>query len=511
MKRALVSVSDKTGVVEFCKSLVECGYEIISTGGTKKALDDEGIKTIGISEITGFPEILHGRVKTLHPNVHGGLLAVRDNVKHQKQIEENKIELIDLVCVNLYPFKKTVEKGCTFEEAIENIDIGGPSMLRSAAKNHKFVTVVTDSDDYDKVIAEIKETGDTLPKTRLDLAAKVFRTTAAYDAMISRYLTKEAECDSPESITLNFDLKQTLRYGENPHQKASLYTGSYTAYSVSHATQLQGKELSYNNIQDANACLNIIKEFSDPTAVGLKHMNPCGVASASDITVAWEKAYNADSTSIYGGIVAFNRPVNKELAIAMRDKKVFLEIIMAPAFDEDALTILAKRKDCRILVIDMTSPFTSNMQALTINGGLLVQDLDEQLYNEADFKVVTDKEPTKEELADLVFAMKVCKHVKSNAILVAKDLTTVGIGAGQMNRVGSAKIAMDWAKKNGYTSMVLASDAFFPFDDTVVLAKEYGVTSLIQPGGSIRDADSIKACNELGMSMVVTNMRHFKH
>lgn len=511
MKRALVSVTDKTGIVEFCKGLEELGYEVISTGGTKKVLDDAGVKTIGISDVTGFPEILGGRVKTLHPNVHGGLLAVRDSKSHQEQMKENNIDYIDLVCVNLYAFRKTVENGCAFEDAIENIDIGGPSMLRSAAKNHKYVTVVTDAADYDLVLNEIKENGDTSYETRLRLAAKVFRTTAQYDSMISQYLTEQTGEENAESMTLNYTLKQSLRYGENPHQKAALYEGSYTSYSIVHAKQLQGKELSYNNIQDANACLNLLKEFDEPTAVGLKHMNPCGVASADTIVEAWDNAYNADSVSIYGGIVAFNRPVTEELAKNIRDKKVFLEIIMAPSYDEKALEILAKKANCRVMEVDMTTPFKDKKQALTVNGGLLYQDLDNDIWNEADLKVVTKKQPTKEEYEDLLFAMKCCKHVKSNAILVAKNKVTAGVGAGQMNRVGSAKIAMDWAKSQGITTMVLASDAFFPFDDTVRLAKEYGVTAIIQPGGSIRDEDSIKACDELGISMVTTGMRHFKH
>lgn len=511
MKRALVSVTDKTGVVDFCKGLVECGYEIISTGGTKKVLDEAGVKTLGISEITGFPEILDGRVKTLHPNVHGGLLAVRDLESHQEQLKENNIEYIDLVCVNLYAFRKTVEKGCEFAEAIENIDIGGPSMLRSAAKNHKYVTVVVDTNDYAKVLEEIKTLGDTTYETRLALAAKVFRTTAQYDSMISHYLTEATNLEFAESLTLNYDLKQTLRYGENPHQNAALYEGPYTSYSIVHARQLQGKELSYNNIQDANACLNIIKEFDEPTAVGLKHMNPCGVASADTIIEAWDNAYNADSVSIYGGIVAFNRPVDEALALNIMDKKVFLEIIMAPSYTDEALEILAKKKNCRVMEVDMSSPFKDKKQALTVNGGLLYQDLDNDIWKEEDLKVVTTKAPTKEEYESLLFAMKVCKHVKSNAILVASGKTTAGIGAGQMNRVGSAKIALDWAKEHGINSLVLASDAFFPFDDTVRLAAQYGVTAIIQPGGSIRDEDSINACNELGIAMVMTGMRHFKH
>ncbi len=511
MKRALVSVTDKSGVVDFCKELEKLDYEIISTGGTKKVLDAAGVKTIGIEDVTGFPEILSGRVKTLHPMVHGGLLAIRDNEEHQKEVAEHNIKYIDLVCVNLYAFRETIERGASFDEAIENIDIGGPSMLRSAAKNHKFVTVVTDKDDYAKVIEEIKANGDTTYETRRALAAKVFRTTAMYDSMISQYLTNECGIAHPEKLTLNYNLKQELRYGENPHQQAALYEGAYTSYSIVHAKQLQGKELSYNNIQDANACLNLLKEFDEPTAIGLKHMNPCGCASASTILEAWDKAYNADSVSIYGGIVAFNREVDEDLAKDIHDKKVFLEIIMAPSYTKEALDVLASKKNCRIMVVDMTSEFKDKNQALTVNGGLLYQNLDNEIYNESDLKVVTKKAPTEDEMKDLLFAMKVVKHVKSNAILVAKNQTTAGIGAGQMNRVGSAHIALEWAKEHNITSMVLSSDAFFPFDDTVRLAAEYGVTAIIQPGGSIRDEDSIKACDELGIAMVTTGMRHFKH
>lgn len=509
MKRALISVSDKTKIIEFAKELESLGYEIISTGGTKKTLDEAKIRTIGISDVTGFPEILDGRVKTLHPKVHGGLLAVRDLKSHQDQLKENEIEYIDLVCVNLYPFKKTIEKGCSFAEAIENIDIGGPSMLRSAAKNHKYVTVVCDAADYDKVIEEIKTNGDTLPETRLALAAKVFRTTAAYDTMISAYLTNVTGNKNPENVTFTYDLKQTLRYGENPHQEASLYEGKYTSYSICHAKQLQGKELSYNNIQDANAGLSIIKEFTEPCVVALKHMNPCGVATSSDIVDAWNKAYAADPVSIYGGIVAINRNVTKALANAMR--KVFLEIIMAPSYDEDALEVLSKKTNCRVMTVDMSSEFIDRKQILSINGGLLIQDLDNLVYNENELEIVTKKKPTNEEYQDMIFAMKVCKHVKSNAIVVAKNCTSIGVGAGQMNRVGSAKLAMEWAKEYGYTSMVLASDAYFPFADSIEQAKAFGVTAIIQPGGSIRDEEVIAACDEAGIAMVFTKMRHFKH
>ncbi len=511
MRRALISVSDKNGVVEFAKELVNLDYEIISTGGTKKVLDEANIKTISIEDVTGFPEILDGRVKTLHPFVHGGLLARRDLKEHMDTLKEHNIHTIDLVCVNLYPFKKTVEKGCDLAEAIENIDIGGPSMLRSAAKNYQSVTVICDNSDFAHVIDEIKEFGDTTLKTREKLAAKVFRTTANYDTMISSYLSKLNDEEFNETLSLTYELKQSLRYGENPHQQAALYKGPYTSYSIVHARQIQGKELSYNNIQDANACLNLLKEFSEPTAIGLKHMNPCGVGSSNTILEAWDKCYNADSVSIYGGIVAFNREVDDELAKDIMKKKVFLEIIMAPSYTSEALERLSKKTNCRIMEVDMTSSFNDKHMALTVNGGLLYQNLDNSLYKDEDLKVVTKKVPTKEEMEDLIFAMKCVKHVKSNAILVAKDKTTAGVGAGQMNRVGSARIALEWAKEHNYTSLVLASDAFFPFDDTVELASKYGVTAIIQPGGSIRDEDSIKKCDELGISMVFTGERHFKH
>ena len=511
MRRALISVSDKNGVVEFAKELVNLDYEIISTGGTKKVLDEANIKTISIEDVTGFPEILDGRVKTLHPFVHGGLLARRDLKEHMDTLKEHNIHTIDLVCVNLYPFKKTVEKGCDLAEAIENIDIGGPSMLRSAAKNYQSVTVISDNSDFAHVIDEIKEFGDTTLKTREKLAAKVFRTTANYDTMISSYLSKLNDEEFNETLSLTYELKQSLRYGENPHQQAALYKGPYTSYSIVHARQIQGKELSYNNIQDANACLNLLKEFSEPTAIGLKHMNPCGVGSSNTILEAWDKCYNADSVSIYGGIVAFNREVDDELAKDIMKKKVFLEIIMAPSYTSEALERLSKKTNCRIMEVDMTSSFNDKHMALTVNGGLLYQNLDNSLYKDEDLKVVTKKVPTKEEMEDLIFAMKCVKHVKSNAILVAKDKITAGVGAGQMNRVGSARIALEWAKEHNYTSLVLASDAFFPFDDTVELASKYGVTAIIQPGGSIRDEDSIKKCDELGISMVFTGERHFKH
>ena len=509
MKRVLVSVSDKTNLVPFVKGLVEVGYEVISTGGTKKALEGAGIPVTGISSFTGAPEILGGRVKTLHPKVHGGLLALRDNEEHISEVKENNIEYIDMVVVNLYPFKETISKAnCTYEEAVENIDIGGPSMLRSAAKNHKFVTVVCDSQDYDQVLSEIKENGDTSFETRRALAAKVFRHTASYDTYIASYFTTAAEVKNPEKLTLTFDLKQELRYGENPHQSAAFYKSENMPYSIASAKQLHGKELSYNNIQDANAALQIVKEFEEPCVVALKHMNPCGVGVGKDIDEAWDKAYASDPVSIFGGIVCVNKEVTK--AMAQKMSQIFLEIVIAPSYEEEAFLILSKKKNIRIMSADF-SPLTKQTKSfVSVNGGLLIQDLD--LGNVEKMEVVTKKAPTEEEIKDLMFAWKVCKHVKSNAITLSKDGMTIGVGAGQMNRVGSCEIALKWAKEHGYTQGIcLASDAFFPFDDCVKLAAEYGVSCIIQPGGSIRDEDSIKACDELGISMIFTGMRHFKH
>lgn len=511
MKRALISVSDKTNLLEFVKELISCNFEIISTGGTKAMLEKEGLKVIGISEITGFPEIMDGRVKTLHPKVHGGLLSMRDNPKHTQEMSANSIEYIDMVVVNLYPFKQTIEKeGVEFAEAIENIDIGGPSMLRSAAKNHKFVTVVCDSKDYDKVIQEIKENGDTTLETRSQLAAKVFRHTAAYDAMISEYLTKAVGETNPESVTLTFDKKQDLRYGENPHQTATFYAGKKQGFSMAWATQLHGKELSYNNIQDADATLNIVKEFKEPVVVAVKHKNPCGVGVGKNVLEAWENCYEADKVSIYGGIVATNQTIDAATAEGM--KPVFLEIILAPAFTPEALEILMTKKNLRIMTFDLSLKNEDQFMFISVNGGLLRQNVDHYSDEQYEIQCVTEKQPSEQEMKDLLFAMKVCKHVKSNAITLAKERKTVGIGAGQMNRVGAALIALEQAKNAGINEgLVLASDAYFPFDDVVRLAKNYGVTAIIQPGGSIRDESSIIACNELGISMIYTGVRHFRH
>ncbi len=508
--RALISVSDKSGVVEFAQRLRFAGWEIIATGGTMKLLREKGVEVINISDVTGFPEICDGRVKTLHPKVHGGLLARRDDPSHLEALKENGIEFIDMVCVNLYPFRQTIAKpDVTMEDAIENIDIGGPSMLRSAAKNYKDVTVVCDPADYDTILAQIESTGNTTLETRLQLSAKAFTHTALYDSCIASYLRDKAGLN--EKLFLDFDLVQSLRYGENPHQQAKFYRSADAgAYSLATAKQLNGKELSYNNIQDANAALCIVREFDEPFCVGLKHMNPCGAAVGTDVKDAWTKAYEADKVSIFGGIVAVNREVTRETAELM--KPIFLEIIMAPSFSEGALEVLCTKKNLRLLQVDMSRDERVEKQYVSVNGGLLVQELDRQTAEVVADKCVTAAKPTAGQLADMNFGWKVVKHVKSNAIVVVKDGRTLGVGAGQMNRVGSAEIALKQAKAAGFDKdLVLASDGFFPFDDTVAMAAEYGVTAIVQPGGSIRDEDSVKRADEKGITMVFTGERHFKH
>lgn len=508
--KALVSVSNKRGVVEFATALVEMGWEIISTSGTLAALRNSGLKVTNISDVTGFPEICEGRVKTLHPKVHGGLLARRDKEEHMAALAENGIETIDMVCVNLYPFEATIAKeGVTMEEAVENIDIGGPSMLRSAAKNFASVSVVCDPNDYELVLDEIRERGNTKPETRLMLSAKAYTHTALYDSHIATYMRKAAGLD--EKLFLSFDAVQSLRYGENPHQQASFYrAGEEVSYSVAFAKQLGGKELSYNNIQDANAALQIVREFSEPFCVGLKHMNPCGAGVGKDIAEAWKRAYEADKVSIYGGIVAMNRPLTKEVAEMM--KPIFLEIVMAPKFEPEALEVFASKKNLRLLEVKMDGVKAPQKQYVGVTGGLLVQDADMQCLDVTAEMCVTERKPSAGELQDMNFGWKVVKHVKSNAIVVVKDGMTLGVGAGQMNRVGSAEIALNEAKAAGVTEgLVLASDGFLPFDDTVELASKYGVAAIVQPGGSIRDEDAIRKANEKGITMLLTGMRHFKH
>ena len=510
-KRALISVSDKNGVGEFAKELASLGFEIISTGGTKKILQELGLPVLSVSDVTGFPEILEGRVKTLNPFIHGGLLAKHDDEMHQKQLVEHGIEPIQLVVVNLYPFQQTIEKpDVTVADAIENIDIGGPTMLRASAKNHQYVTVVVDPTDYETVLNELKSGGETTLETRVKLAAKVFRHTAAYDALIAEYMTNLAGEETPEKLTVTYDLKQTLRYGENPHQKGAFYKKPLgSEFSIAYAKQLHGKELSYNNINDADAVLQIVKEFKEPAAVAVKHMNPCGVGTGKTVFEAFEKAFAADPVSIFGGIIAFNREVDAKTAAKLHE--IFLEIIIAPSFSEEAVAILTeKKKNLRLLTISFEKENKAELKMTTVEGGLLVQEQDDHSLDDANITIPTKRQPTPEEWEALKLGWKVVKHVKSNAIVVSNKDMTLGIGAGQMNRVGSAEIALKQAGSKA-EGAALASDAFFPMDDTVEAAAKAGITAIIQPGGSVRDADSIKKADEYGIAMVFTGVRHFKH
>ncbi|WP_099224942.1 bifunctional phosphoribosylaminoimidazolecarboxamide formyltransferase/IMP cyclohydrolase [Listeria costaricensis] len=509
MKRALISVSDKTGVVAFGKRLVELDFEIISTGGTKLALEEAGVPVIGIEEVTNFPEMLDGRVKTLHPNVHGGLLANRSIPAHMEALETHAITPIDLVCVNLYPFQATIEKpDVTLAEAIENIDIGGPSMLRSAAKNYAAVTVLVDAADYDGVLGELAEHGATTFETRQRLAAKVFRHTAQYDALIGQYLTEVTGEKFPEKLTLTYNLEDRLRYGENPHQDAAFYKEPLGQEGViSSAKQLHGKALSYNNLRDADAAVKIAAEFSEPVAVAVKHMNPCGVGCGATLEEAYLKAYEADETSIFGGIIALNREVDAETATHM--SRIFLEIIIAPSFSDEAFEILSRKKNIRLLTLAFKT-VAPGLDKISIGGGLLLQDQDALTEDVESYEVVTEKAPTEAELQALLTQWKIVKHVKSNAIVVGTASQTLGVGAGQMNRIGAAEIALKQAGEKA-KGAVLASDAFFPMDDTVEAAGKAGITAIIQPGGSIKDQDSIAMANQYGIAMVVTHVRHFKH
>ncbi|WP_086312860.1 phosphoribosylaminoimidazolecarboxamide formyltransferase/IMP cyclohydrolase [Enterococcus sp. 7F3_DIV0205] len=510
-KRALISVSDKTGIIAFAKGLAEQGIEIISTGGTKAVLDQEGIATISIEEVTDFPEMMDGRVKTLHPKIHGGLLGRRDLSSHLEAMEQYGIQPIDFVCVNLYPFKETIlKKDVTREEAIENIDIGGPSMLRSAAKNHPFVTVVVDPKDYDQILMELSESGETMLSTRQKLAAKVFRHTAAYDALIAEYLTDAVGEHEPETLTLTYDLKQVLRYGENSHQHASFYQNTLpTSFSIASATQLHGKELSYNNIKDADAAIRISREFDQPTVVAVKHMNPCGIGIGETINEAYQSAYAADPVSIFGGIIVLNREVDGETAEKMH--KLFLEIIIAPSFSQEAFNILSSKKNLRLMTLDFSKKDESKEdEKVSVLGGLLVQNQDLIEEKTENWQVVTKRTPTDDELKALEFAWKTVKHVKSNAIVVANSHQTLGIGAGQMNRVGSVQIAISQAGKKA-NEAVLASDAFFPMGDSVEYAGKHGIKAIVQPGGSIKDQESIDMADKYGIAMVFTDVRHFRH
>lgn len=516
--RALISVSDKTGIVELAKEFVSLGIEIISTGGTYSKLKESGVPAIEISELTGFPECLDGRVKTLHPIVHAGLLAMRSKPEHMKQLADLNIETIDIVVVNLYPFKATILKdGVTRDEAVENIDIGGPTMLRSAAKNYQDVAVVVDPRDYDTVLAELKADKAVSLDTKFYLMQKVFMHTSNYDTMIADYLKKQRnDLDFPETLTMTFEKIQDMRYGENPHQRAAFYReiGKKTG-SLTDAVQVNGKELSFNNINDTNGALELLKEFTEPTVVACKHGNPCGVGSADTIMEAWEKAYAADKVSIFGGIVVANREVTKELAEAMAP--IFLEVIVAPGYTKEALEVFAAKKNLRVLELPgIEVPQDENAYDIKkVNGGIIVQTIDGKLMNQDEIKVVTDRAPSAKEMEDMMFAMKVVKFVKSNGIAIAKDKQSYGIGPGQVNRIWAAKQCFEHAAEligEGATKgCVLASDAFFPFDDCVEAAHAAGITAIIQPGGSIRDEDSIKKCNEYGIAMIFTGMRHFKH
>jgi len=520
IKRALVSVSDKTGIVDFCRELSALGVEIFSTGGTLKSLQDSGLSAASISTITGFPEIMDGRVKTLHPKIHGGLLAVRDNADHISQAKANGIDFIDLVVVNLYPFEATVAKqGVTFEDAIENIDIGGPSMLRSAAKNNESVTVITDSADYSLVLQEMKEnSGSTKRATRLQLALKVFELTFRYDRAIASYLTgaiagKQQEASAVMTVKLERELD--MRYGENPHQSAGLYRLTDTDGSRSFGDffeKLHGKELSYNNMLDIAAATALIEEFrgEEPTVVIIKHTNPCGVAQAKTLVEAYRRAFSTDTQAPFGGIIVFNRPLDMDTAKAVNE--IFTEILIAPAFEDGVLDLLIKKKDRRLVKQTHALP-EGGLEFKSTPFGMLVQERDSKMIAKEDLTVVTKRQPDEQEIADMMFAWKICKHIKSNTILYVKNRQTFGVGAGQMSRVDSSKIARWKASEVGLDlhGSVVASDAFFPFADGLLAAAEAGVTAVIQPGGSIRDNEVIEAADANNLAMVFTGMRHFKH
>ncbi len=516
IKRAIISVSDKEGIIDFARELQELGIEIISTGGTARLLQKEKIKVTSISEVTGFPEILEGRVKTLHPFIFGGILAKRENALHQKQIAEQKVDQIDLVVVNLYPFEKTIsKKEVTLDEAIENIDIGGPSLLRAAAKNYQDVTVVIDPGSYPVIINELKENnGEISLETKKKLAVEVFEHTAFYDAMICKYLSKnmlEEKKSFPSNLNLLAKKKLNLRYGENPHQNASFYREAFVnEANLGDVIQLGGKELSFNNLVDLNGVLEIIKDFNEPTVVFVKHTNPCGLASDDSIQTAYKKAYEGDPLSAYGSIIGINRVVDAELAQLINDT-TFVEAILAPDYKEDALEILRKKKNRRILKVgDLSKQDMQVKDIKKISGGFLVQDRNLHELKIEDLKVVSEKKPNKQELEELLFAWKAVKHIKSNAIVLTKDKQIIGAGAGQMSRVDSVKIAVMKSKDRSGGSC-LASDAFFPFRDGVDEAAKAGVTAIIQPGGSKRDQEVIDAANEHNLVMVFTGSRCFKH
>ncbi|MEC9150802.1 MAG: bifunctional phosphoribosylaminoimidazolecarboxamide formyltransferase/IMP cyclohydrolase [Pseudomonadota bacterium] len=523
IKRALLSVSDKSGLVELGRALAARGVELVSTGGTARALREAGLEVRDVSDLTGFPEMMDGRVKTLHPMVHGGLLAVRDNAEHAAAMEQHAIGAIDLVVVNLYPFEATVAKGAERDEIIENIDIGGPSMVRSAAKNHQFVTIVTDPADYPTLLAELEDTGATSLDFRRKCAAKAFAATAAYDSMISQWFGfADQQQLFPDFLAVNGKAPVTLRYGENPHQKAALYTPSGPhQHGIAQAEQLQGKELSYNNYNDADAALELCAEFAGgaPAVVIVKHANPCGVAQAGTLLEAWNEALACDSVSAFGGIVAVNSELDGATAEAICE--IFTEVVIAPSVSDAAKAAFAKKKNLRLLVTgELPDPRRTGLAVKPITGGLLVQTRDNGAISEADLKVVTQRQPTEQELKDCLFAWTVARHVKSNAIVYAKGGATAGIGAGQMNRRDSSRIAAmkaaEAAEKYGWNASrtvgsAVASDAFFPFADGLLAAAEAGATAIIQPGGSIRDEEVIAAADANDLAMVFTGMRHFRH
>lgn len=522
LRRALISVSDKTGLLTLAAALAARGVEILSTGGSAKAMRDAGLSVIDVADVTGFPEMMDGRVKTLHPNVHGGLLALRDNPDHLTAMEEHGIGAIDLLVVNLYPFEETVAKGADYATAIENIDIGGPAMIRAAAKNHGFVSVVTDVEDYDRLLTQLDENdGTTTYAFRQSLALTAYSRTGAYDAAVSTWMAG-ALGETPRRKVAAGSLAQTLRYGENPHQTAAFYTDGSARPGVATAQQHQGKELSYNNINDTDAAFELVAEFDPkdgPAVAIIKHANPCGVARGDSLTAAYQSAFDCDRTSAFGGIIALNQTLDGPTAAEI--VKIFTEVVIAPDADDDAKAIFAGKKNLRLLTTNGLPDVRAVSQTLRqVSGGLLVQDKDTGFIDLSDLKVVTEKQPSEAELRDLLFAWKVAKHVKSNAIVYAKDNATVGIGAGQMSRVDSTRIAarksQDMAEAMGLSApltqgSVVASDAFFPFADGLITAAEAGATAIIQPGGSMRDDDVIAAANDAGLAMVFTGMRHFRH
>ena len=515
IKRALISVSDKSGIVDLANALVnQFNIEIISTGGTLKELVEAGVPAIEVSSFTGFPEMMDGRVKTLHPKVHGGILARRD--LDQEVMQENDILPIDLVVVNLYPFAETIAKeNVTLEMAIENIDIGGPSMVRSSAKNNKYVSIVVDPKDYLPVLDEMKKNEGALSQeTRSSLARKAFEHTANYDSTIASYLSSLGSEDFPTSIFGKYKIKEQMRYGENPHQKAAFYIeDSKIKTGLGNAIQIQGKQLSYNNIADTDAAIECVRTFKEPSCVIVKHANPCGVASSDkDITEAYQNAFESDPTSAFGGIIAINRKLDGKTALRINDNQ-FVEVIVAPGIDEEAKEVLAKKENIRLLDLQTMDDPVRGYKFMSVTDGLLMQETDNGQISEKDFKIVTKRQPTKEEIKDCLFAWKVCKFVKSNAIIFAKDNQTIGIGAGQMSRIDSTQIAASKAKERGFETKgcSMASDAFFPFRDGIDAATAMGISSIIQPGGSIRDDEVIEAADEANVAMIFTGMRHFRH